>query len=78
MQFTFDIPDEIAEEIFSDVPAIQRGEFLLNKLIKNMAIFKKNSSSKPPVDEFVFALIPPNGTVVTNDLVNQIREQEGI
>lgn len=81
MQVTLDLPDEFAKEIFADISPAYQGDFLVNKILKNINIFKKSTkvnSSDTLEDDFIFTLIPQNGTVVTNEMVNHIREQEGI
>lgn len=80
MQITLNLPDDMAKEMFAQLPEQSRVDYIMNILKetwKNEALFKETAFTEPLLD-LPFEALPSRGVVVTNELVNQLREQEGI
>lgn len=79
MQLTFEIDDSLAQEFFALVPEAKRS-FYLSELLAKQLSYKPNPHNDKlslkrqlPFEPFV-----GRGIVVSNELVNQIRDKEGI
>ena len=70
MLVTLDLPDDFANEILADMPHQDFNNYVTKLLMQNYQPKKRN--------KLPFPILPSRGVVVTDDLVNQIREQEGI
>lgn len=70
MLVTLDLPDDFANEMLADVPQQDINSYVTKLLMQNYQPKKRN--------KLPFPILPSRGVVVTNDLVNQLREQEGI
>lgn len=70
MLVTLDLPDDFANEMLADVPQQDINSYVTKLLMQNYQPKKRN--------KLPFPILPSHGVVVTNDLVNQLREQEGI
>lgn len=71
MQITLELPDAFADEVLADVAEQDINDYLTEFLIKNY-------QPKKRLNKLPFPILPSRGVVVTNELVNQLREQEGI
>lgn len=76
MQITFDFSDELMQDFFAQVPENKRLP-VLSELIRTY-LNKKNQMVNEPLLTLPFATLNDTKEVVTNDFINQLREEEGI
>ncbi|WFF38424.1 hypothetical protein LU290_09260 [Moraxella nasibovis] len=81
MQLTIEIDDKLAQEFFSLVPEKKRSFYVSELLASHLSFKKKIETSdikKGNERKLPFEVLPARGTMGTNELINQIREQEGV
>nr|WP_315042651.1 hypothetical protein [uncultured Moraxella sp.] len=72
MQMTLDFSDELIHDFYQQVPENKRSSVIAD-LLKNYL-----ENRKKPEIELPFEVLSQTRQVVTNDFINQLREQEGI
>lgn len=81
MQLTIELDDKLAQEFFSLVPEKKRSFYLSELLASHLSFKKKTEKLDTQMSnerKLPFEVLPARGTMGTNELINQIREQEGI
>lgn len=76
MQVTLDFSDELMQDFFAQVPENKRLP-VLSELIRNY-LSKKNQTTDESSPILPFTTLNDTKEVVTNDFINQLREEEGI
>ncbi|MFW2177736.1 MULTISPECIES: hypothetical protein [unclassified Moraxella] len=73
MQIALELTDDVIQDFYAEVPEAKRPSVLAG-LIKDYLNRKKSDE----LLDLPFEPLPSRGVVVTNEMVNRIREEEGI